>query len=70
MASIMIKVAGEGLVSKAHRNADVGPTTGSSIVYEVQNVPAGISDDEVIAAFKANKPTGSAYEIDWAALKG
>lgn len=70
MASIMIKVAGEGLVSKAHRNADVGPTSGSSVVYEVQNVPAGVSDDEVIAAFKANKPTGTTYEIDWAALKG
>ncbi|WP_448188692.1 hypothetical protein [Azospirillum sp. sgz301742] len=70
MASIMIKVAGEGLIAKAHRNADVGPTTGYSVVYEVQNIPAGVSDEEVIAAFKGYKTVDKVYEIDWAALKG
>lgn len=70
MASIMIKVAGEGLVSKAHRNADVGPTSGSSVVYEVQNIPAGVSDEEVITAFKGFKPADKQYEIDWATLTG
>ncbi len=69
MASIMIKVAGEGLVSKAHRNADVGPTSGSSVVYEVQNVPDGVSDEDVVAAFKGFRPAEKQYEIDWAALK-
>ncbi len=69
MASIMIKVAGEGLVSKAHRNADLGPTSGSSVVYEVQNVPAGVSDEDVVAAFKSFKPAEKQYEIDWATLK-
>ena len=69
MASIMIKVAGEGLVSKAHRNADVGPTSGSSVVYEVQNVPDGVSDEDVVAALKGFRPAEKQYEIDWAALK-
>ncbi|PWC52866.1 hypothetical protein [Azospirillum sp. TSO22-1] len=70
MASMMIKVAGEGLVSKAHRNADVGPTSGSSVVYEVLNIPAGVPDEDVIAAFKGFKPADKQYEVDWAALKG
>ncbi|ALG69956.1 hypothetical protein VY88_10335 [Azospirillum thiophilum] len=68
MASIMIKKAGEGLVSQAHRSADVGPTSGSSVVYEVQNVPSGVSVDDVIAAFKTYKPVDKVYEIDWSAL--
>ncbi|HYG89423.1 MAG TPA: hypothetical protein VD978_24565 [Azospirillum sp.] len=69
MASIMIKVAREGLVSKAHRNADLGPTSADSIVYEVQNVPDGVSADDDVAAFKGFKPAEAQYEIDWAALK-
>lgn len=68
MASIMIKKAGEGLISQAHRNADVGPTSGSSVVYEIQNVPSGVSVDDVIAAFKTYKPAEKVYEIDWATL--
>ncbi|MCG5242161.1 hypothetical protein [Azospirillum doebereinerae] len=68
MASIMIKKAGEGLVSQAHRNADVGPTSGSSVVYEIQNVPSGVSVDDVIAKFKGYKTAEKVYEIDWAAL--
>ena len=43
MASYMIKVAGEGAITKAHRTADVGPTSGSSVVYEIQNVPEGVT---------------------------
>jgi len=68
MASFMIKRAGEGLVSQAHRNADVGPTSGSSVVYEIQNVPSGVSVDDVIAAFKTYKPAEKVYEIEWSAL--
>ena len=40
------------------------------MVYEVQNIPAGVSDEDVIAAFKGFKPADKQYEIDWAALKG
>lgn len=68
MATIMIKKAGEGLVSQAHRNADVGPTSGSSVVYEIQNIPDGVSVDDVIAAFKTFKPTEKKYEYDWSDL--
>ena len=70
MASYMIKVAGEGLVSKAHRSADVGPTSGSSVIYEILNVPADVTIDDVISAFKSYKPQEKVYEIDYAALKG
>lgn len=68
MASIMIKKAGEGLISQAHRNADVGPTSGSSVVYEILNVPAGVSVDDIIAAFKTFKPADKKYEYDYAEL--
>jgi len=65
----MIKVAGEGAISKAHRTADVGPTSGSSIVYEIQNVPDGVSLEDVIEAFKGHNPAPNTYEIEYAALK-
>jgi hypothetical protein len=70
MASHMIKVAGEGLISKAHRSADVGPTSGSSVVYEIKNVPDDLTIDDVIQAFRGYKPADKSYEIDYAALKG
>ncbi|GEO80390.1 hypothetical protein [Pararhodospirillum oryzae] len=72
MASYMIKVAGEGLVNQAHRNSDAGPTTGSSVIYEVLNVPADVSADDVIALIKQDTkslPHNSVYEIDYVALK-
>ncbi len=71
MSTVMIKVAGEGLVEKAHRLADPGPTSGSSIVYEVQNVPEDVDTDAVIAAIKKHKgepPHNAAYEVDFTAL--
>lgn len=71
MPNFMIKVAGEGAIQKAHRLADPGPTSGSSIVYDVQNVPEGTSVDDVIAAFKTHKgkpPHNDAYEVDFGAL--
>jgi hypothetical protein len=55
MASYMIKVAGEGAITKAHRTADVGPTSGSSVVYEILNVPEGVSIEDVIEAFRGYK---------------
>lgn len=69
MASIMIKVAGEGAITKAHRTADIGPTSGSSVVYEIQNVPEGVSLEDVIDAFRGFKPADKTYEYDYAALK-
>lgn len=73
MPTFMIKVAGEGLVNAAHRNSDPGPTSGSSIIYEVQNVPAGVTEDEVIAAMKTvwrAVPHNDCYEVDYRALAG
>lgn len=69
MATIMIKVAGEGAITKAHRSADPGPTSGSSIVYEVCNVPDDVTAEDVCAAFKGYKPADKVYEVDWADLK-
>lgn len=68
MASVMIKVAGEGLVAPAHRLADPGPTSGSSIIYEVSNVPDGTSADQVIAAFKKFTVPKDRYEIEFSEL--
>lgn len=71
MASVMIKVAGEGLVNKAHRNSDAGPTSGSSVIYEVVNVPAGVADDDVVEAIKKiakSVPHNDLYEVDYAAV--
>ncbi|WP_029007840.1 hypothetical protein [Azospirillum halopraeferens] len=68
MASIMIKVAREGLISKALKTADIGPTSGDSIIYEIRDVPEGKTVDDVIAAFRTYKPGDKEYEIDWAAL--
>jgi hypothetical protein len=71
MATYMIKVAGEGLVNKAHRNSDAGPTSGSSVIYEVTNVPAHVTEDEVIEAIKkvfSSVPHNKAYEVDFTAL--
>ncbi len=73
MASVMVKVAGEGLVSKAHRNSDSGPTSGSSVIYEVIGVPDGIAEGDVIEAIKkvANSvPHNDSYEVEYAALVG
>ncbi len=69
MASYMNKVAGEGAITKAHRTADVGPTSGSSVVYEIQNVPEGVSLEDVIDAFQGFKPDEKTYEYDYATLK-
>ncbi|GAA0599562.1 hypothetical protein [Caenispirillum bisanense] len=68
MATFMIKVAGEGLVAKAHKLADPGPTTGSSIIYEVVDVPDGLSVDDVIARFKGFSAPKDRYEISFREL--
>lgn len=68
MASFMIKVAGEGLVSAAHRLAESGPTSGYAVVYEVTNCPDNVTVDQVVSAFKAFKAPKDRYEIDFSEL--
>lgn len=68
MSTVMIKVAGEGLVAKAHRLAEPGPTTGSSIIYEVSDVPEGLSAEDVVARFKGFKAPQDRYEIAFSEL--
>lgn len=73
MASVMVKVAGEGLVNKAHRNSDPGPTTGSSVIYEVIGVPAETSAEDVVELIKKvvnNVPHNESYEVEFSALAG
>ena len=70
MATYMIKVAGEGLVNKAHRNSDIGPTSGSSVIYQINEVPEGLSVDDVIVVFKKFTPPANTYEFDYASLLG
>ncbi len=73
MTTYMIKVAGEGLVNKAHRHSDPGPTSGSSTIFEVVNVPDGVTEDEVIGKVKAvwrAVPHNDAYEVDYADIAG
>lgn len=68
MSTVMIKVAGEGLVAKAHRLADPGPTSGSSIIYEVTDVPEGLSADDVVARFKGFAAPENRFEIAFSEL--
>lgn len=68
MATYMIKVAGEGLVAKAHKLADPGPTSGSSIIYEVVDVPDGVTADDVVGRFKRFTAPKDRYEISFSEL--
>lgn len=71
MATFMINIAGEGQVSVAHKNSDAGPTTGSSIIYEVMNVPADVTGEQVVTLMKAKAkavPANDVYEVAYADL--
>jgi hypothetical protein len=71
MAIHMIKVAYEGLVTTAAKTADPGVTSGGATIYEVQDVPATLTIEDVIAAFKAlNRvpPKHRDYEVKWTDL--
>lgn len=70
MTSVKIKVAGEGLIAKAHRLADVGPTSGSSVIYEVTDCPDDVAVDDLIARFKGYKPAPEEWWIPYAKLAG
>ena len=47
----------------------LSPTSGSSVVYEILNVPEGVSIEDVIEAFRGYKTQEKVYEVDYAALK-
>lgn len=72
MAVHMVKVAYEGLVTKALKNSEPGFTSGGVSVYEVQGVPADKTIDDVIEAVKkaGGKPKHVDHEVKWADLVG
>jgi hypothetical protein len=70
MASIKLKVAGEGLIAKAHRLADVGATSGSSVIYEITDCPDDLTVEDLIASFKAYKPAAEEWWIPYGKLAG
>ena len=67
MAVHMVKVAYEGAVIKALKNAEAGPTSGGAVIYEVEGVPASLTLDDVIEAVKrANgKPPHKDHVVKW-----
>jgi hypothetical protein len=70
MATHLVKVLYEGEITKALKNAEPGITSGGANVYEVQDVPASVTLDDVIAAFRAvgGKPKHKDHEVKWADL--
>lgn len=70
MAVHMVKVAYEGAVTKALKNAEAGLTSGGAIVYEVEGVPASLGLEDVIAAIKKvdGKPPHKDHVVKWADL--
>jgi len=70
MAVHMVKVAYEGAVTKALKNAEAGLTSGGAVVYEVQGVPANLGIDDVVEAVKrvGGKPKHTDHEVKWADL--
>ncbi|MCE1234968.1 MAG: hypothetical protein LWW93_01290 [Hyphomicrobiales bacterium] len=70
MAVHMVKVAYEGAVTKALKNAEAGLTNGGAIVYEIEGVPAGLTLDDVIEAVKkvGGKPKHVDHVVKWTDL--
>lgn len=70
MADHLVKVAYEGLVTKALKNSEPGPTSGGAQIYEVKGVPSGLGIDDVIEALKkvGGKPKHTDHEVKWADL--
>lgn len=67
MAVHMVKIAYEGLVTKALKNSEAGPTSGGSFIYEVEGVPANLTVEDVIAAVKkvGGKPPHKDHVVQW-----
>ncbi|NLH83554.1 MAG: hypothetical protein GX458_22330 [Phyllobacteriaceae bacterium] len=70
MAVHMVKVAYEGAVTKALKNAEAGLTNGGAVVYEVEGVPANLTLEDVVEAVKrvGGKPTHTDHVVRWADL--
>jgi phosphohistidine swiveling domain-containing protein len=70
MATHMVKVMYEGTVSKALKNAEAGLTSGGAVIYEVMDVPASVTFEDVAAAIRAvkNQPKHKDHEVKWADL--
>ena len=70
MAVHMVKVAYEGAVTKALKNAEAGLTSGGAVVYEIQGVPADKTIDDVVEAVRraGGKPKHTDHEVKWADL--
>jgi len=68
MASIKIKIAREGLVAAAHRNASPGLTSGGSIVYQINNVPDGVNADQLVSVLKGYDAPKDRFELQYSEL--
>lgn len=71
MATHLIKVAYEGLVTTAAKTADPGVTSGGATIYEVQEVPSSLTIEDVIGAFRKlgrTPPHHKDFEVKWADL--
>ena len=68
MAVHMVKVAYEGAVTKALKNAEAGLTSGGAVVYEVEGVPSSLTLDDVIEAVRkaGGKPPHKDHVVKWA----
>ncbi|MDK9697548.1 MAG: hypothetical protein OEL76_14275 [Siculibacillus sp.] len=72
MAVHMVKVAYEGAVTRALKNAEAGLTSGGAVVYEIRGVPAEKTIDDVVDAVKrvGGAPKHTDHEVDWADIAG
>ncbi len=72
MAVHMVKVAYEGAVTRALKNAEAGLTNGGAVVYEIRGVPANLTIDDVIEAVKKSggAPKHTDHEVEWTDLVG
>jgi phosphohistidine swiveling domain-containing protein len=63
----MVKVMYEGTVAKALKSAEAGLTTGGAVIYEVMDVPASVTFEDVAAAIRAvkNQPPHRNHEVRW-----
>jgi hypothetical protein len=66
----MIKVLYEGDIAKAMKGSEPGQTNGGAFIYEVQDVPAAVTLEQVIEAVRKvkGKPKHKDYEVKWADL--
>jgi len=68
MATLKIKIAREGLVAIAHRNAAPGLTSGGTIVYEVVDVPDGVSGDQLVKVLTGYEAPQNRFKLSYGEL--